>query len=137
MVLKDGSKMSKSVGNVVSPDEIIEKYGADTARLFILFAAPPERDLDWSDTAVEGAYRFINRVWRAVDELKEYMSDAAVEQGALDSNEKKLRLAVHTSIKKVTEDFERFSFNTAISSIMEMVNALYVYKEKILQYHAP
>ncbi len=131
MVLKDGSKMSKSVGNVVSPDEIIEKYGADTARLFILFAAPPERDLDWSDTAVEGAYRFINRVWRAVDELKDYMSDDVVDQSKLDDNEKKLRLAVHTSIKKVTEDFERFSFNTAISSIMEMVNALYVYKENV------
>ncbi len=129
MVLKDGSKMSKSVGNVVSPDEIIEKYGADTARLFILFAAPPERDLDWSDTAVEGAYRFINRVWRAVEELKPFMSDEKVEQGALKESEKKLRFAVHASIKKVTEDFERFSFNTAISSIMEMVNALYVYKE--------
>ncbi len=129
MVLKDGSKMSKSVGNVVSPDEIIEKYGADTARLFILFAAPPERDLDWSDTAVEGAYRFINRVWRAVDELKDYMSDETVSHSDLNANEKKLRLAVHTSIKKVTDDFERFSFNTAISSIMEMVNALYIYKE--------
>lgn len=129
MVLKDGSKMSKSVGNVVSPDEIIEKYGADTARLFILFAAPPERDLDWSDTAVEGAYRFINRVWRAVEELKDFMTDGEVNQEALNENEKKLRFAVNASIKKVTEDFERFSFNTAISSIMEMVNALYVYKE--------
>ncbi len=129
MVLKDGSKMSKSVGNVVSPDEIIAKYGADTARLFILFAAPPERDLDWSDTAVEGAYRFINRVWRAVEELKDFMSCEKVNQSALNEDEKKLRLAVHSSIKKVTEDFERFSFNTAISSIMEMVNALYAYKE--------
>ena len=63
MVLKDGTKMSKSLGNVVSPEEIIEKYGADTARLVILFASPPERDLDWNDTAVEGAYRFLNRVW--------------------------------------------------------------------------
>ncbi len=129
MVLKDGSKMSKSVGNVVSPDEIIGKYGADTARLFILFAAPPERDLDWSDTAVEGAYRFINRVWRAVEELKDYMSDEKVNQSELNEKEKKLRFATHSSIKKVTEDFERFSFNTAISSIMEMVNALYIYKE--------
>lgn len=129
MVLKDGSKMSKSVGNVVSPDEIIAKYGADTARLFILFAAPPERDLDWNDTAVEGAYRFINRVFRAVDELKDFMSEEAVENSSLSEAEKKLRFATHASIKKVTEDFERFSFNTAISSIMEMVNALYVYKE--------
>lgn len=130
MVLKDGSKMSKSVGNVVSPEEIIKKYGADTARLFILFAAPPERDLDWNDTAVEGAYRFINRVWRAVDELKPYLADEAVDALSLTEDEKKLRLAVHAGIKKVTEDCERFSFNTAISSIMEMVNALYAYKEK-------
>lgn len=131
MVLKDGSKMSKSVGNVVSPEEIIEKYGADTARLFILFAAPPERDLEWSDTAVEGAYRFLSRVWRAVDELKEYASAEVVNAAALTKQEKELRFAVHSSIKKVTEDIERFSFNTAISSIMEMVNALYRYKEGV------
>lgn len=129
MVLKDGSKMSKSVGNVVSPDEIVEKYGADTARLFILFAAPPERDLDWNDTAVEGAYRFINRVFRAVDELSPFMTDEGVVQSSLSEEERKLRLAIHSSIKKVTDDFERFSFNTAISSIMEAVNALYQYKE--------
>jgi len=129
MVLKDGSKMSKSVGNVVSPDEIIEKYGADTARLFILFAAPPERDLDWNDTAVEGAYRFINRVFRAVDELSSLITDEKVSQESLSADEKKMRLALHSSIKKVTDDFERFSFNTAISSIMEAVNALYQYKE--------
>lgn len=129
MVLKDGSKMSKSVGNVVSPDEIVAKYGADTARLFILFAAPPERDLDWNDTAVEGAYKFLNRVWRAVDELKPFMSDEKVVSASLNAEEKKLRFAVNASIKKVTEDFERFSFNTAISSIMEMVNELYRYKD--------
>ena len=131
MVLKDGSKMSKSVGNVVSPEEIIEKYGADTARMFILFAAPPERDLDWNDTAVEGAYRFINRVWRAVDELKEYASDNAVDMSSLNADEKKLHFAVHASIKKVTEDFERFSFNTAISSVMELTNTLYQYKDSV------
>ncbi len=129
MVLKDGSKMSKSIGNVVSPEEIVGKYGADTARLFILFAAPPERDLDWNDSAVEGSYKFINRVWRAVEDLKDYMSDDKVDAASLNADEKKLRFAVHSSIKKVTEDFERFSFNTAISSIMEMVNALYLYKE--------
>lgn len=130
MVLKDGSKMSKSVGNVVSPDEIIEKYGADTARLFILFAAPPERDLDWNDTAVEGAYRFLNRVWRAVEDLSPYAQKQEIDGAALNAEEKKLRFAVHASIKKVTEDCDRFSFNTAISSIMEMVNAIYAYKEK-------
>ena len=130
MVLKDGAKMSKSVGNVVSPDEIIAKYGADTARLFILFAAPPERDLDWNDTAVEGAYRFLSRVWRAVEELKEYMTTDKIDASTLTEADKKLRLAVNSSIKKVTEDCDRFSFNTAISSVMEMVNALYNYKEK-------
>ncbi len=128
MVLKDGSKMSKSVGNVVSPEEIISKYGADTARLFILFAAPPERDLDWNDTAVEGAYRFLNRVWRAVEDLKDYMSGG--DMSNLTDADKKLRFSVNSSIKKVTEDCNRFSFNTAISSVMEMVNAIYIYKEK-------
>lgn len=133
MVLKDGGKMSKSVGNVVSPEEIIEKFGADTARLFILFAAPPERDLDWNDTAVEGAYRFLNRVFRAVDELNKYLIKDRkynIDRDALSEDEKKLTFAVNASVKKVTEDCERFSFNTAISSIMEMVNALYYYKEK-------
>ena len=128
MVLKDGTKMSKSIGNVVSPEEIIQKYGADTARLFILFAAPPERDLDWNDTAVEGAYRFLNRVWRAVEDLKDYVSAEKSDFGELTSEDKKLRFAVNSSIKKVTEDCNRFSFNTAISSVMEMVNALYNYK---------
>lgn len=131
MVLKDGTKMSKSLGNVVSPEEIIGKYGADTARLFIMFAAPPERDLDWNDTAVEGAYRFLNRVWRAVDDLKDCLTDDKPDQSSLNADEKKLRLAVNSTIKKVTYDCDRFSFNTAISSVMEMVNALYLYKEKV------
>ncbi len=130
MVLKDGAKMSKSVGNIVSPDEIIAKYGADTARLFILFAAPPERDLDWNDTAVEGAYRFLSRIWRAVEELKDYMTKDKIDASTLTDADKKLRFAVNSSIKKVTDDCDRFSFNTAISSVMEMVNALYSYKEK-------
>ncbi len=129
MVLKDGTKMSKSLGNVVSPEEIIEKYGADTARLFILFAAPPERDLDWNDTAVEGAYRFLNRVWRLTESLKDCITEEKPDPSALTEAERKLRLAVHGAIKKVTADCDRFSFNTAISAIMEMVNAMYYYKE--------
>ncbi|QZY57076.1 leucine--tRNA ligase [Crassaminicella profunda] len=129
MVLKDGAKMSKSKGNVVSPKEIIEKYGADTARLFILFAAPPERDLEWSDTGVEGCFRFLNRVWRVVDELKDSISDVK-ENNVYTKEDKQLRYMIHTTIKRVTEDVEgRFNFNTAISAIMELVNEIYKYKE--------
>lgn len=126
MVLKDGVKMSKSIGNTVSPDEIIEKYGADTARLFILFAAPPERDLEWSDDGVEGSFRFLQRVWRLVQDIKDRISDDDDNQKTDD----KVRKLVHKTIKKVTEDLERFSFNTAISAIMELVNGLYLVKEK-------
>jgi len=131
MVLKDGSKMSKSKGNVVSPEEIIKKYGADTARLFILFAAPPERDLEWSDQGVEGSYRFLNRVWRLV---YNYVNGDTPHQPADDEltrADKDLRRLLHATIKKVTDDIEqRFNFNTAISAIMELVNGLYLYREK-------
>lgn len=130
MVNKDGKKMSKSLGNVVSPEEIIEKYGADTARLFILFAAPPEKELDWSDTGVEGSYRFLNRVYRLVyDFAKNYaggQTDCEIKSDA----DKELNYVLNTTVKKVTDDVAgRFSFNTAISSIMELVNELYRYKE--------
>lgn len=131
MVNKDGKKMSKSIGNVVSPEEIINKYGADTARLFILFAAPPEKELDWSDAGVEGSYRFLNRVWRLVSEFveKNYNSTDAIEIKSQD--DKKLNVTLNATIKKITEDVSnRFNFNTAISSIMELVNELYKYKEK-------
>ena len=128
MVLKDGSKMSKSKGNVVSPDEIIKKYGADTARLFILFAAPPERDLEWSDEGVEGAFRFLNRVWRVVEEFTGSLKSGEVL--IRDKDDKNLNYSLNKTLKKVTEDInERFNFNTAISSVMELVNDLYKYKE--------
>ncbi len=131
MVIKDGKKMSKSIGNVVSPDEIIEKYGADTARLFILFAAPPERELDWSDAGVEGSYRFLNRVYRVVNELADRVKSAGGEYKAESDADKSLIYEMNATIKKVTEDAGgRFNFNTAISSIMELVNELYRYKEE-------
>lgn len=130
MVLKDGKKMSKSVGNVVSPEEIIGKYGADTARLFILFAAPPEKELEWSDQGVEGTYRFLNRVWRIVLEFQNAVKEGAGKGG--NAFDKELRLVLHSTIKKVTEDIsERFNFNTAISAVMECVNTLYLYKDKV------
>lgn len=128
MVIKDGAKMSKSKGNVVSPEEIIVKYGADTARLFILFAAPPERDLEWSDQGVEGAYRFLNRVWRILlsFETKIKAASDTYDTSALTKEEKALRRVLHVTIAKVTEDVKvRFTFNTALSSIMELVNAYY------------
>ncbi|MDD2432868.1 MAG: leucine--tRNA ligase [Clostridia bacterium] len=134
MVLKDGLKMSKSKGNVVSPEEIIKKYGAETARLFILFAAPPERDLEWSDRGVEGSYRFINRVWRLIyhylQDLKQN-KEKFVSTQDLSSADQDLRRLMHSTIKRVTEDLElRFNFNTAISAIMEFVNGLYHYREE-------
>ncbi len=129
MVLKDGAKMSKSKGNVVSPIEIIEKYGADTARLFVLFAAPPERDLDWSEQGVEGCFRFINRVYRLIDELKEFVN-ADMDLENLSKEDRKVRYTIHATLKKATEDMGgRFSFNTAISALMELVNEMYKYKE--------
>ena len=135
MVIKDGAKMSKSLGNVVSPEEIIEKYGADTARLFILFAAPVERDLDWSDQGVEGAFRFLNRVWRILLQFEDVIKSApaACDPSALTSAETELRRVLHMTVKKVTEDVrDRFMFNTAISSIMELVNAFYAFQDKEL-----
>lgn len=135
MVCMDGSKMSKSKGNVVSPEEIIGRFGADTARLFILFAAPPERDLEWSEQGVEGCYRFLNRVWRLAYQYHEAVR--VREDVQTDSNEtgeqgiKDIRRQIHLAIKKVTADVgTRFNFNTAISSVMELVNALYLYKEQ-------
>lgn len=132
MVIKDGAKMSKSLGNVVSPEEILSKYGADTARLFILFAAPPERELEWSDQGVEGSFRFLNRIWRIVQGFEDVLAQKVTEydHSNLTEADKDLRRVLHNSIKKVTSDIEiRFNFNTAISTMMELVNALYAYKE--------
>ena len=130
MVLMDGSKMSKSKGNVVSPEEILAKYGADTGRLFILFAAPPERDLEWSDQGVEGSYRFLNRVWRIVHQYIDLAKNGERDRDLTEA-EKALRLQEHKTIAKVTEDVKGvdgdYALNTAVSSIMELVNAMYAY----------
>ncbi len=130
MVIKDGAKMSKSLGNVVSPAEIIDKYGADTARLFILFAAPPERELDWSDKGVEGSFRFINRVYRMVYDFSQNYSEVPESYEISGDADKNMAYWLNYAIKKVSDDIgERFNFNTAISTIMELVNKMYRYKE--------
>ncbi len=129
MVLMDGSKMSKSKGNTVSPVELVEKYGADTARLFILFAAPPERDLEWSEQGVEGCFKFLNRVYRLVDELAP-VAKLELEFGNLTKADKDMRAKTNNTLKKVTEDLnDKFGFNTAIAALMELINDLYKYKE--------
>jgi len=134
MVIKDGAKMSKSKGNVVDPNFLIEKFGADTARLFALFAAPPEKDLDWSDQGVQGAYRFLNRLWRLIYQQREDLLQ--VKGGApsqVSADLKDLRRQIHRTIKKVTEDIEnRYHFNTAIAAIMELFNALSAMSEEKL-----
>lgn len=126
MVLLDGSKMSKSKGNTVDPQALIEKFGADTVRLFIMFAAPPEQSLEWSDKGVEGAFRFLNRVWRQVHgHLEHGCVDAATSSEGLDKAQKALRLKVHETLQKVTDDMgRRQHFNTAIAACMELMNEL-------------
>ncbi|MGM0441653.1 MAG: leucine--tRNA ligase, partial [Elusimicrobiota bacterium] len=131
MVLKDGTKMSKSLGNVVDPERIIEEYGADTARLFILFAAPPEKDLDWSDEALKGSYRFIKRVWNMVEEEKDskYISQPGLEKSGGEGVDDKFKFLVNKTVKEVTEDItQRNHFNTAIAKIMEFMNELKNYE---------
>ncbi len=130
MVLKDGAKMSKSKGNTVDPEALIDKYGADTVRLFVMFAAPPEHSLEWSDTAVEGSFRFINKLWRLVDDFADQFSEpdkskASLVQGNLTDEQSALRRKLHETIKKVTDDMgRRFTFNTAIAANMELTNQL-------------
>ncbi len=125
MVLKDGSKMSKSKGNTVDPQALIDAYGADTARLFMMFAAPPEQSLEWADSGVEGANRFLKRLWKACFEHVALGEIKAYQSGELTSELKNLRLQLHLTIEKVGDDYgRRHSFNTAISSVMELMNAL-------------
>ena len=123
MVLKDGAKMSKSKGNTVDPQELIDRYGADTVRLFSMFAAPPEQSLEWSDSGVEGAHRFIKRVWRLIHDFGQ-TAPADVPE-SLSTEQKDLRRKVHETIAKVTDDYgRRQTFNTAVAAIMELCNEL-------------
>jgi len=128
MVLKDGAKMSKSKGNVVDPDHMVQKYGADTTRLFILFAAPPEKELEWSDSGIEGAHRFLHRLWNLSKKLKPRLipiGPAARITDKLSKEAKELRYKEHATLKKITNDLEeKYQFNTAIASIMELVNEI-------------
>ena len=123
MVLKNGTKMSKSKGNTVDPQSLIDQFGADTARLFIMFAAPPEQSLEWSDSGVEGANRFLKRLWKAVYDHHAKGKIAPYKEGELTAQTKNLRFELHQTIQKITDDIQRrHSFNTAISSVMELMN---------------
>jgi leucyl-tRNA synthetase len=126
MIIKDGAKMSKSKGNVVSPDELIKRYGADTVRLYTLFIGPPEKDAEWNDRGVEGAFRFLKRLYRLVMDVLDKKKQRDIEREE-DEMDKELKRMTHATIKKVTDDMERdFHFNTAISSSMELVNKIYL-----------
>ncbi len=123
MVLKDGSKMSKSKGNTVDPEDLIREYGADTVRLFSMFAAPPEQSLEWTESGVEGAFRFLKKLWKAVDGHVEAGEPGALDVDALDETQRDLRRKTHETIQKVSDDYgRRQTFNTAIAAVMELLN---------------
>jgi leucyl-tRNA synthetase len=131
MVIKNGAKMSKSLGNVVSPDDMVAKYGADSTRMYTLFAAPPDRDLDWQDAGVEGVSRFLSRVYRFV--MRNAISSTTSEgKGELTAGARKIQRKLHQTIRRITEDFGgRWHFNTSIAAIMELVNELYAHEENV------
>jgi leucyl-tRNA synthetase len=123
MVLKDGAKMSKSKNNGIDPQSIIDEYGADTVRLFMMFAAPPEQSLEWSDSGVEGAHRFLKRLWRMVNEHAASGDVPALDADSLNADQKALRLKTHETIAKVSDDISRrLTFNTSIAAVMELLN---------------
>jgi leucyl-tRNA synthetase len=141
MVIKDGAKMSKSLGNVVSPDEMVARYGADSARLYSLFAAPPDRDLDWQDKGIEGIQRFLGRVYRFVARHAAgsvETSLATSSDGSLPPEARAIQRKLHQTIRRVTDDFQgRWHFNTCVAAIMELVNELYAAEEAIEQGQIP
>jgi len=134
MVLKDGNVMSKSKGNVVDPDSMLQKFGADALRLYVMFVAPPEKEVEWSDSGLEGSYRFLARVWRLVDHWAASVRSAAaapLDAGALTAAEKSVRRKTHDTVRRVTGDIEqRQQLNTAVSAMMELVNELYAFSEQ-------
>ncbi len=131
MVLKDGAKMSKNKGNVVDPQELIAKYGADTVRLFMMFAAPPEQALEWSDDGVQGSFRFLKRYWNAVQEHRAAGPAPGLDSDALDAGQKELRRKTHQSIAKIGDDLgRRYTFNTAVAASMELINAVTRFEDK-------
>jgi leucyl-tRNA synthetase len=130
MVIKDGAKMSKNKGNVVSADEMLERFGADTGRVFELFAAPPEKDVEWTDAGAEGSYRFLGRVFRFVTRNLDRVKDAVPGERS-DADRRVLR-KLHQTIRKVTSDFEtRWHFNTSIAAVMELVNEIYANEQQL------
>jgi leucyl-tRNA synthetase len=138
MVLKDGSKMSKSKGNTVDPQELIEKYGADTVRLFILFAAPPDQSLEWNDEGVDGAARFLKRLWKLVVAYLDKQTEVvALDAAQLNAEQKNMRRKLHETIAKVSDDIgRRHTFNTAIAAVMELINELTKFDDDSEQGHA-
>jgi leucyl-tRNA synthetase len=133
MVIKDGAKMSKSKGNVVDPDDMISRFGADATRLFTLFASPPERDLEWTESGVEGASRFLNRLWRFVHAHMDEIKAGSAVPATLSDAGRAFRRVIHDTIERVTADVEKdFHFNTAISAVMELVNALHDFERDSL-----
>jgi leucyl-tRNA synthetase len=134
MVIKEGAKMSKSLGNVVSPDEMVHRFGADSARLYSLFAAPPDRDLDWKDKGIEGIHRFLGRVYRFVIHNAGSSAKEALKTTSLSPQARGIQRKLHQTIKRVSDDFQgRWHFNTSIAAIMKLVNELYVAEEAIQQ----
>jgi len=131
MVLKNGQVMSKSKGNVVDPDDMIQKYGADALRLYVMFVAPPEKEIEWTDAGLEGSFRFLARVWRLTDSLRETIGGEGIPSPStleLNESERALRRKTHETIKRVTIDLDpRVNLNTAVSAMMELVNELYAF----------
>jgi len=134
MVLKDGAVMSKSKGNVVDPDTMLQKYGADALRLYVMFVAPPEKEVEWTDAGLEGSFRFLARVWRMLDHWCETIGGEGLDDPntceSLNAEERALRRKTHDTIRRVTTDIEdRMHLNTAVSSLMELVNELYSFSD--------